>query len=41
MTQGFHLVVGGFAPSGVCVHDFFGDYGSDYEDIGVAALRKF
>lgn len=37
-TGGYHLVVGGSAPSGVNVSD---NYGCDSGDIGVAALRKF
>lgn len=38
MTQGYHLAVGGSAPSGVGVD---GCYGFGHEAIGVAARRKF
>jgi hypothetical protein len=38
-SHGRHLIVGGSAPSGVFVSGGY-SYG-DYEDIGVAALRKF
>ena len=36
-VQGYQIIVGGFAPAGLCVsyHDY------DYDYIGVAALRKF
>ena len=37
VIQGYHLVVGGFAPSGLIVHY----YRYDYEDMGVAGWRKF
>ena len=35
--QGYQVVVGGFAPAGLCVSS----YNYDYDYIGVAALRKF
>lgn len=35
---GYQVIVGGFAPSGLCV---INPYGYDYDNIGVAALRKF
>jgi hypothetical protein len=38
-VQGYHLVVGGFAPAGLDVDYHYRIY--DYDDVGVAALRKF
>jgi hypothetical protein len=40
-VQGYQIVVGGFAPAGLDVHDDAHNDNYGYDDIGVAALRKF
>jgi len=40
-ANGHHLIVGGFAPSGVVVYDEYRRYVGDLEGRGVGALRKF
>ena len=38
IIHGYHVVVGGFAPSGLDVND---NYDDNYDDTGVAGWRKF
>jgi F-box-like len=38
-VQGYQTIVGGFAPAGLDIRSY--DFAYDYDNIGVAALRKF